>query len=233
MFVLELQTALSLYFQPASSHNKRIYPIHCLKHETSWQAARSSLMLTSILKPVSETGWWPFLFPLKHSLSKPQCSVAAFFFGCRSLQRLQLQTLASLCFAEGLRTPLNRFYWVLWMWRMPCSEDTGPSPGGYKLNSVSGLLVTPGEVTLHASDCSCGVDVMGWTLFRVTVDGWKGKLPSCALMFLQCMKHCRWVKEGDRATFLTLLPPLLTGLRGRVGMRSKRISTAAKHGCAT
>jgi len=112
------------------------------------------------------------------------------------------------------------------MQQMSCSEDTGSGPRENNLSPVSDLPASPGAGYLL---CLCLQLWFGLNSFQGhSLDGWKGKLPSCAPAFLRCMKHCRWA----RATFLPLLPPPLTGLEGRVGMRSKRLSTAAKHGCA-
>lgn len=166
MFVSELQTELSLYFQPASSHNERICPIHCLKHEISLQAARSSLILTSILKPVSETGRWPFLFPLEHSSSKPQCSVAAFFMVAEASKGLSCRLLL-LCALQGVWEPLSIGFTECY----ECSGCLSVKTQDLVLGDINSALFLAcwqvlGQVTPHASVCNCGMEMMG---LRVTL----------------------------------------------------------------
>lgn len=134
-----------------------------------------------------------------------------------------------LCALQRVWGPLSiGFTECCWMQQEPRSEDTGPGPRGYKLSPVSGLLANPGA---SYSQCLC---LQLWygggmkSLQSHSVDGWKEKLLSCAPTFLHRMKHCRWARGGDKATFLSLLPPLLTGLQGTVGTRSKHLNTCCK-----
>lgn len=100
-----------------------------------------------------------FLFPLEHSSSKPQCFVAVFFPAYRSPQRPQLQIPTSLCFTEDLRNPSQ---WVSAM------DAGGLALEAQELvlrviNSVLFLSCWEvlGQVTLHASGCRYGMEVMG------------------------------------------------------------------------
>lgn len=176
MFILELWTGLSLCFQPTSSHAKRIYYVHCLKHEASLRAARSSLILTSVLKWVSEWGRWPFFFPWSTVQANLSPLWQHFFLPTEAPKGLSCRCQFSvLC--RGFEKPLSRGEWC--GCRTPLSEDAGHDHSDYKLSPASVLL---GGAGASHSLCFC---LQMWYRGdgknfpeRHSLDWWKEKLPS-------------------------------------------------------
>lgn len=124
--------------------------------------------------------------------------------GCRNLQRPQLQTSSTLCFARGLRTPHSTFHWVLWMqW---AQRTRVPSHSQCLCVEVRrDMLCMPG--------CCC----FRWVEREAT---------QLHVKSVHRKKHLSQISNGDWATFLFLLSTVSAGWQDSVGRRSRQLSWA-------